>query len=95
MKTNQKENITRKLVIGFCLLIIIFVSYGLFSLYEIRVITNLTRTIYNHPLVVQLDTPDSVRLSGRSGDGVCAYNGRTDYADHPIVHDPRQSQPKA
>ena len=40
------------LIFAFCLLISIFLLYGLFSLLDHRVLFNLTQTIYNHPLVV-------------------------------------------
>jgi two-component system, cell cycle sensor histidine kinase and response regulator CckA len=48
----DKGNITRRLVVSFSLLIPIYFLYGLYSLYDIHIISGLTRTIYNHPLVV-------------------------------------------
>ena len=48
----NKSSITKNLKIGFCVLIFIFSFFGLFSLYNIYKVSNLTRTIYNHPLVV-------------------------------------------
>lgn len=47
-----KRNITRRLIASFSLLILIYFLYGLFSLYNSRIISGLTKTIYNHPLVV-------------------------------------------
>ena len=44
--------ITRRLVVSFSLLILIYLLYGLYSLYNIHSIAGLTRTIYDHPLVV-------------------------------------------
>ena len=52
MDRNGTGEITRKLIISFCLLISIFSIYGVYSLYEIYTISNLARTIYDHPLVV-------------------------------------------
>lgn len=52
MQELEKGIITRNLVISFCILIVIFISYGLVTLYDIRTISGLTQTIYNHPLVV-------------------------------------------
>jgi PAS domain S-box-containing protein len=52
MKIIKSGNITQKLVMSFCLLIMILISYGLVSFYETRSISDLTRTIYDHPLVV-------------------------------------------
>ena len=48
----SKKNITRRLVASFSLLILIYLLYGLLSLYDIHTISGLTQTIYNHPLVV-------------------------------------------
>ena len=52
MEKPEKENITRRLIFSFCLLIIISIFFGIYSLYSIRTISSLARTIYNHPLVV-------------------------------------------
>ncbi len=52
MQEPVKRNITRKLVLSSCLLILIFLLFGIYSLYGIRTISGLTRTIYDHPLVV-------------------------------------------
>jgi len=49
-KANSK--ISRNLLISFLLLIVLFLSYGLYSLYGIQKMSKLTRTIYNHPLAV-------------------------------------------
>ncbi len=45
-------NTRLSLIFAFCLLISIFLLYGLFSLLDHRVLFNLTQTIYSHPLVV-------------------------------------------
>ncbi len=50
-KLNQL-NIRRSLVFTFCLLISIFILYGLLSLFDHHAIFRLTRTIYDHPLAV-------------------------------------------
>ena len=52
MKTPVQGRITRHLVLSFCLLILIFFLYGIYSLYDIRAISNLTREIYDHPYFV-------------------------------------------
>jgi two-component system cell cycle sensor histidine kinase/response regulator CckA len=49
---SNKGPITRRLIVSFSFLILIYFLFGLFSLYDIRTISNLTRTIYDHPLVV-------------------------------------------
>ncbi len=48
----KQVSVTRRLVLSFAALITIFLVFGLFTLYEIRTLTHLTSTIYNHPLVV-------------------------------------------
>lgn len=48
----RQDNISRKLIFGFGWLIIIFVLYQVYTLYEVHTISKLTRTIYDHPLVV-------------------------------------------
>jgi len=52
MGTHETGNITRKLLLSFCLLILIFLVFGIYTLFDIHTISSLTRTIYNHPLVV-------------------------------------------
>lgn len=52
METYSKANITRKLVFSYCFLMLIFIFFGIYTLYDIHTISGLTRTIYNHPLVV-------------------------------------------
>ncbi len=39
-------------IVSYCILILIFLFYGLMSLYDYRTLFNLTQTLYNHPLVV-------------------------------------------
>jgi hypothetical protein len=48
----KTDKITSRLIISFSFLILTFLVFGLYSLYEIRTISGLTKTIYNHPLVV-------------------------------------------
>jgi two-component system cell cycle sensor histidine kinase/response regulator CckA len=48
----KKNKITSRLIISFVFLILTFLVFGLYSLYDIRTISGLTRTIYDHPLVV-------------------------------------------
>ena len=48
----RQDNISRKLIFGFGWLIMIFVLYQGYTLYEVHTIAKLTRTIYDHPLVV-------------------------------------------
>jgi PAS domain S-box-containing protein len=45
-------NTRLSLIFTFCLLILIFLLYGLFSLLDHRVLFNLTQSIHSHPLVV-------------------------------------------
>ena len=52
MNKPKQVNITRRLIFGFCGLISIFLLFGMFTLYDIHRISDLSRTIYNHPLVV-------------------------------------------
>jgi PAS domain S-box-containing protein len=54
-----KDNTTRRLAISFGVLILIFVSFGVYSLYDIQSISELTHKIYNHPLVVSTTTLQS------------------------------------
>ncbi len=41
-----------KLAFGFLLVIVLFVSFGVISLWEVHTVGNLTKMIYKHPLVV-------------------------------------------
>jgi len=52
MDKPKQVNITRRLILSFCVLISIFLLFFLFTLYDIDRVSSLTRTIYNHPLVV-------------------------------------------
>jgi PAS domain S-box-containing protein len=52
MDSKVRENIAKPLKISFILLIFLFVSFGLLSLHGIHSLSRLTRTIYDHPLVV-------------------------------------------
>jgi hypothetical protein len=48
----KKNSITRKLPLSFSLLILLFLFFGIYTLYDVSIISKLTRTIYNHPLIV-------------------------------------------
>ncbi|WP_320040769.1 PAS domain S-box protein [uncultured Desulfobacter sp.] len=52
MEIDGKGNISRGLTLSFVLLILIFSIYGVYSIFETRRGSKLTRTIYDHPLVV-------------------------------------------
>ncbi len=52
MKNPLEKNITARLIFSFSLLILTFVFFDLVALYDIRTISRLTKTIYNHPLAV-------------------------------------------
>jgi len=46
------KSVKHKLVFGFILVIVVFVSFGIISLRELHTVGNLTEMIYEHPLVV-------------------------------------------
>lgn len=48
----QKSGIKPKLIFSFGFLILIFLFFGILTLYNIQALSDITRTIYNHPLVV-------------------------------------------
>ena len=48
----KQISVTRRLILSFSALVFLFFLFGLFTLYDIHTLTNLTTTIYNHPLVV-------------------------------------------
>ncbi len=52
MDKPEQINTTRRLILAFSILILIFVLFGLYVFYSIHAVSNLTRTIYQHPLVV-------------------------------------------
>jgi CHASE3 domain sensor protein len=52
MPFSSGKSVKRKLVFGFILVIVMFVSFGIISLTEVHTVGNLTETIYDHPLVV-------------------------------------------
>ena len=52
MEIIEKGSMARKLVLGFSLLILIFILYNAYFLYDLKTLSRLTRTIYDHPLVV-------------------------------------------
>jgi len=49
----KSRNVTvHRLLIGFSSIILLLIAFGVISLIEIRILSKITRTIYNHPLVV-------------------------------------------
>ena len=77
MRQLKLQNISRQLIFRFGLLIIVFLIFGLFSLYETRTISSLTRTIYDHPLVVSnaaLQSNVSIAKMHRSMKDVVLFN---------------------
>ena len=52
MDKPKQINIIRRLILAFSILVLIFVLFGLYVFYGIHTVSELTHTIYNHPLVV-------------------------------------------
>jgi len=52
MPFSSGKSVKHKLVLGFILVIVMFVSFGIISLTEVHTVGDLTETIYEHPLVV-------------------------------------------
>lgn len=52
MAKRNKLSITPRLLLSFCILIVLFCAFGLLSVNDMRIVSSMTRTIYNHPLVV-------------------------------------------
>ncbi|THB75987.1 MAG: PAS domain S-box protein [Desulfobulbaceae bacterium] len=52
MNKSISSTITRRLIVSFSLLCLVLLFFGVFVIYEIITMSSLTRTIYNHPLVV-------------------------------------------
>ena len=52
MPFSSGKTVKHKLVLGFLLVIVMFVSFGIISLAEVHNVGDLTETIYEHPLVV-------------------------------------------
>ena len=52
MAEKSKNGIAHRLLIGFSSIILLLIAFGVISLIEIRTLSKVTRTIYNHPLVV-------------------------------------------
>ena len=52
MPFSSGKTVKHKLVLGFLLVIVMFVSFGIISLAEVHNLGDLTETIYEHPLVV-------------------------------------------
>ncbi len=52
MLKSKKKNIAVHLFIGYIFLIVLFVSFSVISFNEMNTLSKLTRTLYEHPLVV-------------------------------------------
>jgi methyl-accepting chemotaxis protein len=52
MTVLSEKTVKYKLTIGFLLVIVLFVSFGVISLWEVHKLGSLTKMIYEHPLVV-------------------------------------------
>ena len=52
MTISSEKTVKYKLALGFLLVIVLFVSFGVISLWEVHTAGNLTKMIYKHPLVV-------------------------------------------
>ena len=52
MTVSNEKTVKYKLAFAFLLVIVLFVSFGVVSLWEVHTVGNLTRMIYTHPLVV-------------------------------------------
>ncbi len=52
MPVSGEKTVKYKLALGFLLVIVLFVSFGAISLWEVHTLGNLTKMIYKHPLVV-------------------------------------------
>jgi len=77
MDKPKQVNITRRLILSFCVLISIFLLFALFTLYDIDRVSSLTRRIYNHPLVVSnaaLQSNVSIAKMHRSMKDVFLFN---------------------
>ena len=77
MSRPQQSNITKRLILGFCALISIFLLFGVYTLYDIHRISQLSRDIYNHPLIVSnaaLQANTSIVKMHRSMKDVVLFN---------------------
>ena len=77
MDKPKQVKITRGLILSFCVLISIFLIFGLFTLYDIYRVSSLTRTIYDHPSVVSnaaLQSNVSITKMHRSMKDVVLFN---------------------
>lgn len=52
MDMRMKVNNVSRLIVGFVIIILFYISFGIFALTTIGNLSDLTTTIYNHPLVV-------------------------------------------
>ncbi len=49
----KNKNVTvHRLLIGFSIIILLFIAFGVFNFIEIQTLSKVTRTIYNYPLIV-------------------------------------------
>jgi hypothetical protein len=77
MTKPQNAYFTTRLILGFCTLISIFLLFGMYALYNIHKVSDLSRTIYNHPLVVSnaaLQAKVSIAKMHRSMKDVVLFN---------------------
>jgi PAS domain S-box-containing protein len=77
MSKPKQENITRIFTFGFLALISIFLLFGVYTLYNIHRVSDLSRTIYTHPLVVSnaaLQANVSITKMHRSMMGVILFH---------------------
>ena len=60
MTVLDEKTVKYKLAIGFLLVIVLFVSFGAISLWEVHTLGNLTKMIYEHPLVVSNELQEAL-----------------------------------
>jgi PAS domain S-box-containing protein len=56
MAEKSRNVSTHRLLIGFSFIILLLIVFGVISLIEIRALSKVTRSIYNHPLIVSNDS---------------------------------------
>ncbi len=77
MIKSKQSNIKLQLILSFSALILIFFVFGAFALYDIHRVSELSRTIYSHPLVVSnaaLQANVSIARMHRSMKDVVLFN---------------------
>ena len=77
MSQPTQASFSRRLMLGFGALISIFILFGVFTLYDIHRVSKLSRTVYNHPLVVSntaLEANASIARMHRSMKDVVLFN---------------------